>query len=143
MGNFALEYEKRRQEELKATKEILQEVCKVLTPLGITSIDAEYDGCGDSGAVENIAYYANGQEYKGDLPKDKFASLFNYSGQESHQIGLEEIIDEICCSLLPGGWEINEGSFGTFKIDINKKTVNLEHNQRYIEHETSEEVFEL
>ena len=137
------EYEKHRQEQTKEARERLKEVCSVLEPLGITMIEVEYDGCGDSGAVEQITFYRKDKEYKGDLPEEKFESLFGGRGQGSSKVDLQEILDEVTCCLLPAGWEINDGSFGTLKINVNEKSVNLEHNSRYTEVDTTEEEIKL
>ena len=56
---------------------------------------------------------------------------------------MKEIIDEILCQFLPGGWEINDGSYGTVQIDVKKKTVSIEHNERYTEVNSSEEEIKL
>lgn len=143
MGNFALEYERRRQEELKETKDRLGKVCKVIEPLGITLIEVTYDGYGDSGTVENITFFINEKEYKKDLPSVKFESLFKYPGSKAPKVDIREIVDEICCSLLPDGWQDNDGSFGTLWIDVKEKTLKLQYNERYTDYNTSEEVFDL
>jgi hypothetical protein len=35
--------------------------------------------------------------------------------------------------MLPGGWEINEGSQGTFTIDLEEKTIELEYTENIYE----------
>jgi len=141
--NYLDEYEKHRQEQTQTARDRLKEVCKVLEPLGITLIEVEYDGCGDSGAVEQITFYCKDKEFKGNLPKTKFVSLFGGRGQEPSQVDIQETLDEVTCFLLPSGWEINDGSFGTLKINVNEKSVNLEHNSRYTEVDTTEEEIKL
>ena len=106
-------------------------------------IEVEYDGSGDEGAIESVTFFCNGKEYKEELPKEIFKSLFCYSNEEPRNVDITEIIDEICCHFLPDGWGNDDGAFGIMKIDIKNKIINLEHNQRYIEVNTSEEEFKL
>lgn len=69
----------------------------------ITAIDAMFDGCGDAGQVEEIRYAgATGEVITGI--------------QE-----LDDAIEEYVYSILPPGWEINDGSFGTIEIDVNAR----------------------
>lgn len=141
--SFMEEYKKEKDEHIEKARNQLNEVCKILKPLGVTAIEADYDGCGDSGAVEEVRFYSKGKEYKGNLPQKTFESLFCYPGREADKVDLKGTVDEICCNFLPGGWEINEGSFGVIKIDIKKKTLKVEHNERYEETNYSEEEFKL
>ncbi len=143
MTNYLEEYQKQKVEHRKHARNQLKEVCQILEPLGITVIEAEYDGCGDSGAIEAITFFSNENEYKGDLPKEKYKSLFSYCSEEPRKVDITEIIDEICCHFIPDGWEINEGSFGILRIDIKNKSINIEHNSRYTEIIISEEEFKL
>ena len=52
-------------------------------------------------------------------------------------------VEDCAYAFLPGGYEINEGSFGDLKINTEKARVTLEHNQRIEETEYSEEDCEL
>jgi hypothetical protein len=49
------------------------------------------------------------------------------------------MIQDVCYSLLEtkGGWEINEGSVGTFTLDTEKRTVEL--SFAFIEEEENED----
>jgi hypothetical protein len=143
MTDYLEQYRKQQEENLKQAKDRLKEVCKVLEPLGITMIEVEYDGSGDEGSIEFITFISNGSEYKGEMPKEKFKTLFNYSGAESEDVDIREIIDQICCHFLPDGWGNGDGSFGTLKIDTKNRTATLEHNERYTEVNTTEEEFKL
>ena len=143
MTNYLEEYQKQRAEHRKQVQNQLKEICQILEPLGITVIEAEYDGSGDSGAIEAVTFLSNGKEYKGELPKEKFKSLFNYSTEAPRDVDITDILDEVCCHFLPDGWEINEGSFGILRIDIKNKNMNVEHNSRYTEVNTWEEEFKL
>ena len=70
----------------------------------ITAIDVEWDGFADSGQIEHIA-------------------CFTASGEDVDvAIELNDAVEEYVYAILPGGWEINEGSFGTVHIDVKART---------------------
>jgi hypothetical protein len=68
-----------------------------LTVLGVTSVTARFDGYGDSGHVEDLAVepasVALGDELSAEL-------------------------EDFLLGILPAGWEINEGGYGTFAVDV-------------------------
>lgn len=74
---------------------------------GYRSIVYPYNGCGDSGAIEN--------------PEQVEPDTLPASGAL-----LDQIADQ-CCKLLPAGWEINEGSQGAIHVDIAAGTIRIEH----------------
>jgi len=71
----------------------------------------KYDGGGDSGYIED--FFDNG---------------------DSIPAGIEDWCYEKLESLY-GGWEINEGSFGSFEFDFNDKKITLYHTENYNEDE--------
>lgn len=78
----------------------------------ITAIEVIFDGCGDSGQVEDIEY----------LGETNNAIARN---QE-----LDDAIEEYVYLILPGGWEINDGSFGTIQIDVKTRTADCNFSWR-------------
>ena len=57
---------------------------------------------------------------------------------------LEEAIENLCYDYLEethGGWENNDGGFGEFRIDVAKRTVELEFNGRFTDTCTSNHTF--
>jgi len=98
--------------------------------------------------------------FKGDkqLKDEDVASLglptstvqeYNYksTGDDDKYITKEcTLVDKVTdCAydFLPGGWEINEGSFGDLKINTETAKATLEHNHRIQETEYMEEEFDL
>ena len=121
----------------------------------ITSIEATFDGCGDSGQINAVNYY----DHRG---KDVAAPLDNIPGsrlEAGHhwnektkkieelpvrQGCAEELVHEICYDKLASkhmGWEINEGSYGTFSFDVLNRKISLEFNERVESVNTTEEIF--
>jgi Family of unknown function (DUF6878) len=88
---------------------------KQLRKLGVETVTAEYDGCGDSGQVDDPHF--DSEKVSGDLAM---------SVQELFYDVLEEYY---------GGWEINEGSYGLFTWDVRADKINLLHTMRLDETE--------
>ena len=124
----------------------------------VSSIEVSFEGCGDSGQIEAVDYtdangkgideaYLNKTIVKGSATTaymqydEKTKQLVDGKSKEGT---IREIIEEICYDKLGashGGWEINEGSYGTFHFDVSGRKVSLEYNERIEEVRTSEESF--
>ena len=124
----------------------------------VSSIEVYFEGCGDSGQIESVDYTdANGKgidEAYLDKIIVKGSEKTSYHQwdektkklvkTEAREGNIREIIEEICYDKLGashGGWEINEGSYGTFYFDVSTRKVRLEYNERIEEVRTSEESF--
>jgi hypothetical protein len=124
----------------------------------VSSIEVDFEGCGDSGQIEAVDYTdANGKgidEAYLDKVIVKGSAKTSYHKwdekkkemvlTEAREGNIREIIEEICYDKLGashGGWEINEGSYGTFYFDVSTRKVRLEYNERIEEVRTSEESF--
>jgi hypothetical protein len=124
----------------------------------VSSIEVSFEGCGDSGQIESVDYTdANGKgidEAYLDKVIVKGSAKTSYHKwdektkklvkTEATEGNVREIIEEICYDKLGashGGWEINEGSYGTFYFDVSTRKVSLEYNERIEEVRTSEESF--
>jgi hypothetical protein len=124
----------------------------------VSSIEVSFEGCGDSGQIESVDYtdangkgideaYLNKTIVKGSATTaymqydEKTKQLVDGKSKEGT---IREIIEEICYDKLGashGGWELNEGSYGTFYFDVATRKVRLEYNERIEEVRTSEESF--
>ena len=94
----------------KEAETFLWNACKTLEKKGFHSLDAPYEGSGDSGCIEGIKYFPDDSDYEGRKEfDDKLVDCFH--------------------DLLPSGFEINDGSFGGFEIDL----TNLEEEEGEIE----------
>ena len=124
----------------------------------VSSIEVSFNGCGDSGQVEAVDYsdannkgidgaYVDKKIVKGSL-EDRGCHWDSKKGEMvERSIGegnVRAIVEQICYDKLSashGGWEINEGSYGTFFFDIAGRKVTLEYNERIEDVRTSEESF--
>jgi hypothetical protein len=124
----------------------------------VSSIEVSFEGCGDSGQIESVDYTdANGKgidEAYLDKVIVKGSEKTSYHQwdekkkqmvlTEAREGNVREIIEEICYDKLGashGGWELNEGSYGTFHFDVSTRKVRLEYNERIEEVRSSEESF--
>lgn len=124
----------------------------------VSFIEVSFEGCGDSGQIEAVDYTdANGKDID-ELYLDKVivkgsakTSYHKWDEKKKEMVlteakegNVREIIEEVCYDKLGashGGWEINEGSYGTFYFDVSTRKVRLEYNERIEEVRTSEESF--
>ena len=126
--------------------------------LGITRIEVEFSGSGDSGQVDEVRYFV-GKQQLGDVDAIKKTLVVEASISDSttwsedkkewvtttKSPNIEELVEQICYDLLSanhGGWEINEGSYGEFVFNFGKgNKIDLTFNQRIESVETSEESY--
>lgn len=102
---FSTESELDNNDEIE--KEIIETLNQWLSE-GYKFVKVDYSGGGDSGYIESNGYTDDG-DVNIQIPA-----------------GLEDYIYQMLESNY-GGWEINEGSQGTFLIDTVQKTITLEH----------------
>ena len=99
---------KERKDKLLVNPEFIDEMLKKYGDIA----EVTYSGEGDSGWLDDNVLSSNGETYMDS--------------------GLEDITYELL-DLFHSGWEINEGSNGTFTYDFRNKTVSVNHNQNYDE----------
>ena len=106
-----------------------------LDTAGVTAVVVNFDGCGDSGQIENVEARAGDQVV--DLPRtdiDVLAACWDGSGTDRSAVPLADAIESVAYDLLTGthaGWENNDGAYGEFVFDAQTRTITLDHNERY------------
>lgn len=98
--------------DLARAKKLLESICVVLRELGVDQIDMEYSGAGDEGAINSTCYSPE--------PPTDF---------DTHP--LSEILEDWgyrTLAIKRGGWENNDGSFGTITINAQRATARFDHN---------------
>ncbi len=123
--------------------ENLRRILPILREGGINTVTVSFNGGGDSGAVEDIAYEPN-QDVK-DMPIEHLStdSYFD-EGQwrrsvTPQQSTINEVIDALTYDYLEEtgiDWCNDDGGFGELIIDVQQGTVSLEVNVRYTESNT-------
>ena len=114
------------RERLENARRGLPQAALQLKAAGVSRVVISYDGCGDSGQIEDVGY-------------------FNLQSQPVAPSGLtdltEEQLKDLFYDLLESrhaGWENNDGGFGEFEWNLEADTLNHTHNDRYTECDTTE-----
>jgi hypothetical protein len=136
------DYARRASELLLANKAVLFDR---LAAAGITSVNVNFDGYGDSGQIEGIEAKAGDEAV--ELPDDRIEiidAIWGSGDLERQTVTIHEAIEVLAYSFLRQtheGWENNDGAFGDFTFDVAERSIMLEYNERYTETNYSEHVF--
>jgi hypothetical protein len=101
-----------------------QEAVLYLKDRGVTKIEVEYSGSGDSGSIDGINYYKAGDS-------------FSYSDLDISS-DMHDKLENLCYPMLDDieDWYNNDGGFGTITIDLDKLHYDIANNVRYVHVET-------
>ena len=117
----------------------------VLSAACITSVDVTFDGYGDSGQIESID--AKAAEADAPLPEATVTlTIIGWRDTEPTErtMPIRDAIEHFaydCLAQTHGGWENNEGAFGTFVFDVTDQSITLDYNQRFEDIESFEHAF--
>lgn len=117
-----------------------------LQDAGIACVAVESDGYGDSGQIERVAFLrADNSECDGPpLEIELHSARYDGSGIDSENCSIPQAVEKMAYRLLAnshGGWENNEGAYGTFTFLVEPGTIGLVYNERYEATETFEHQF--
>lgn len=123
---FSFSLEQYCREKLENIQRELPEAARQLKAAGVAHVVITYDGCGDEGQIQDIAYRdAEGQPIdpsgKVSITEDALLDLFYDLTQARHP-----------------GWENNEGAYGAFEWDLAADTLRHRHNDRFTDYHTTE-----
>jgi hypothetical protein len=96
--SWAARFKREDKERKDAALREVKYLAEFLALLGVKQVLAKFDGSGDEGQITETIVKP---EPKAGLPP-----------------GLANAISNQIAAWIPGGWEINEGSFGTVKLDV-------------------------
>jgi hypothetical protein len=114
------------QQRIENVRQHLPVAAQQLKAAGVARVDIYYDGCGDSGQIEDVRYF------------DAKRNMMDPPGTLAIT---EDALRELFYDLLEtrhAGWENNDGAFGEFEWDLIADTLNHSHSERYVECETTE-----
>jgi len=117
-ANWLDEFLQKQKEDAAQGKAYFVGLLPLLREKGISKLVMHYDGCGDSGDIEDVVAFSfvSGTEASMEVPElDKKAI-----GDAAYNA-----LEGQC-----GGWEINEGSFGDIVFNTVSEALTIEHNQR-------------
>ena len=123
MAELMREMRKDQEDRKAASKKEIGSVAEELFVLGVKTATLAYNGEGDSGDISWLDY-----EKINDKPIPD---------------ALGERLKNAVWSLLPSGFENEDGGFGEVHIDTTTKKMRVEHSQRIVETSNTEYEFDL
>ena len=106
-----------------------------LAAAGVDTVEYNYEGMGDSGAVEQPDFFnAENKRIEAPVGDVNIVTLAREGGAlEAKVMPITEALEDLIYLALEAnhpGWEINEGSFGTLRIEVAAGTMTLCHSHR-------------
>jgi hypothetical protein len=103
---------------------------------GITEVIVRFDGYGDSGQIDSTLARIGRAEVT--LPESVIIMREESEEDDGRAVmivekTLQDAIEMLCYAYLEEnheGWEINDGSSGTFVFNVGTRTIELEHTRR-------------
>jgi len=130
--------------------ESIKQFCKLLSAHNVIRVEAYYDGCGDSGDLETISVvsYMTPAQIEANVQHSNNPAVTSQEIRNDWNRWVEKVtkepnslitreacdnfVDDLF-ALLPGGWEIDSGSYGDIAVTIADEKITIEHNERYTE----------
>jgi hypothetical protein len=135
--------EHERRDELRAVNKTA--VFDALAAAGITIVVVAFDGCGDSGQIENVEAKADDEIVALPSGQVQIASaVWDQAEPERTAVTVHDAIERLVLDFLGmthDGWENSDGAYGDFTFDVAERTITLDYNERYIQSEYSQHVF--
>jgi hypothetical protein len=117
-----LTYEERLKQQQAAAKAAILAQCDRLATAGITFAAAHFDGAGDDGVTEDVKCY------------DSDVYAYEEFEQVAHDASdLQEHFE----ALVPYGYENDAGGFGDVVLDVLKRKITIERNDRFEDYSTT------
>ncbi len=145
MSDFETTYARHKGVRAKANEMNKAVLFDALASTGITSIHVEFDGVGDSGQMNGVAAFSG--DDPAELPQTMITiQMVSWGNTEilTAQSTLETAIEDLCYDYLEqthAGWENNDGGYGEFRIDVAKRSIELEFNGRFTDTWTDNHTF--
>lgn len=125
--------------------ENLQVVLPVLREHGVSQVDVNFDGSGDSGCVDGATYEPRDFDGSAVMVRTRSYSRFHRDDQwvtelEEREVTMDDAVASIVDDYLSEtnvDWYNNDGGYGEFKIDVDVGSVFLEVNTRYTNSDTA------
>lgn len=141
MSSISTDWQRRRKAAAEANRLNKSIVFDALQKTGITHVTVGFDGEGDQGQMERAV--ARRDETPVEFPELTLA--LHAAAWGSAETGLRELplrdaVEELCYGYLEqqhDGWEINDGSFGKFVLDVAERTLTLDYYWRVTDAEHS------
>jgi len=135
MDDFLKQYESHLKAVAKANALNKPIVFDALAAAGLTLVEVEFDGEGDSGQIEGVYAYAG--DALAALPESSLIlhqAAQNKRDPKTTTVSLNDAIKILCYDYLSqthDGWENNDGAYGTFTFDVRERSIWLDFNERF------------
>lgn len=90
---------------------LLRPIAASLLDLKVSTVELEYSGVGDEGAIESSSFLPKSIEVPDELRR---------------------LVEDWVYAVLPDGWEIDEGGQGTVTIDVRQAVARINHEQNIV-----------
>jgi hypothetical protein len=117
-----LTFEEQLKQHEAAAKTAILAQCDRLATAGITFVAAHFDGSGDDGITEDVKCYDS--------------DVYAYEECE-HVTHDSSYLQEHFEALVPYGYENDAGGFGDVVLDVRKRTITVERNDRFEDYSTT------
>ncbi len=120
-------------------------VFDALAKAGIVVVTISFDGCGDSGQIEDVQ--ANTQDEMVALPSDQIEYEHIRWGETKptrRSCSLRDALEDLAFHYLStthDGWENGDGANGEFTFDTATRSITLAYNERFTDSIYSEHEF--
>jgi hypothetical protein len=106
-----------------------------LAAAAIQTVVIEFDGCGDSGQLENITGL-DAENAEIPLPDDEIEMHVQFEGPSISVVKrtVRDVLETLAYDFLEqthDGWENGDGAHGEFTIDVATKSITLDYNERF------------
>jgi hypothetical protein len=109
-GDWLADYEARKAAEEPGAKAALREALDELQRLGVRTVYLGYEGEDGAASIFGLAFEP---QPASEIPES-----------------LQEAVRTAAYWLLPPGWEVGGGSFGTMAIDVLRRKATRDHTRR-------------
>lgn len=137
MADFAVRQAERQMQVAEEIQQLKAAILPRLQDAGIARVEIRFDGCGDSGAVEECACLdAAGAGIPCPdvtLLEGEADSVDRTGSREPQSLGQAlEQLTYLALERHHPGWEINDGACGELVIDVTEATFVLDCSLRFI-----------
>ena len=137
MADFAVRQAERQTQVVEEIQQLKTVILPRLQDAGIARVEIRFDGCGDSGAVEECACLdaaGAGIPCPDETLLEGEAGSVDRTGSREPQ-SLGQALEQLTYLALERhhpGWEINDGACGELVIDVTEATFVLDCSLRFI-----------
>ena len=137
-----LEWRRSKDNAAGKSRDRMKDAMPFLSAIGVARIEFSYDGSGDSGDFTDIEIHASPDTKLSEEDFDRRLAKLDQTDQPFVRFNIEQLKD-YAFEFLPGGWEINEGSYGEVVVNVLENTIKVQHHERYIEESYNETMWRL